>query len=145
MGYAVHLDWRLFFGVFLMGFYLQAQGDCYLGLGGQDHDKIIAVFSLSEKQQENLKNWGAELQYRNELFKLRAKNLMQKHAQSSPEDLFKMSYEYRVLLDSMRANLRMLDKRMLGTFSDSQYNLYIQLCNSVFLSPIYANRKMGKK
>ena len=129
-----------FFLLVWITFFSSAQEDCFLGLGGEDHDKIISVFQLSDEQKENLKNWGAELEYRNEIFKIRAERLLKNHAQKSPEDLLNLSFKYRALLDSMRNNLRMLDKRMLSTFNDKQYNLYIELCNSVLMSPIYANR-----
>lgn len=123
---------------------LNAQQDCYLGIGGKDDAIITKVFQLSEKQMENLKNWGAELKFRNEIFKLKAESLLKNHAQASPEDLLKMSYDYRAILDSMAANMKMLDKRMLGTFNNKQYNLYIKLCNQTSRSPIYASRSVNE-
>lgn len=114
-----------------------AQEDCYLGIGGKDDETIIRVFELTSEQQANLKNWGAELKYRNEVFKIRANSLLENHAQSSPEDLLEMSYKYKALLDSIYANMRMLDKRLLDSFNDRQYNLYIQLCTTVNRSPIF--------
>ena len=122
-----------------------AQEECNLGLGGKHHQEIIKVFKLDEDQQEKLKNWGAELKFRNEIFKIRAESLLKNNAQSSPEDLLQMSFQYKILLDSMRANLRLLDKRMLSTFNDYQYNLYIDLCNSIAMSPIYAQRVVNEK
>ena len=122
-----------------------AQYDCYLGIGGKDDERITEVFQLSEEQVEKLRNWGAELKFRNEIFELRAKSLLKNHAQASPEDLLKMSYDYKAILDSMTANMRMLDKRMLSTFNDKQYNLYIMLCNQLSRSPIYTTRSVNEK
>lgn len=111
-----------------------------MGIGGKDDEIIKAVFELTDEQAEQMRNWGAELQFRNEIFEIRAENLLKNHAQSSPEDLLKMSYEYKILLDSMENNMRLLDKRLLGIFTTEQYNLYIMLCNQVYRSPIYASR-----
>lgn len=130
---------------FLFAISVSAQNDCFLGVGGKDDETIVEVFNLDEEQIRNLKNWGAELKYRNEIFVIRAEYLLKNHANSSHEDLLKMSYTYRGHLDSMRSNLRMIDKRMLSTFSNEQYNLYIQLCNSVLLSPIFVNRQHSEK
>lgn len=92
-----------------------------------------------------MRNWGAELEYRNSFLKNSAENLLKKHAQSSPEDLIELSYEYQKLIDSMRSNMRMLDQRLLALFNDRQYDLYIRLCNKVSRSPIYANRPVNEK
>ena len=116
-----------------------------MGIGGQDDDMIKRVFELTEVQVEQMRNWGAELKYRNEIFEIRAERLLKNHAQSSPEDLMKMSYQYKALLDSMQSNMRLLDKRMLGIFTKDQYNLYIMLCNQVYRSPIYAERSVNEK
>ena len=124
---------------------LFSQEDCFLGIGGKHDETIETVFKLTEDQVEKMRNWGAELKFRNEIFEMRANNLLKNHAQSSPEDLMKMSYEFRSLMDSMENNMRLLDQRMLGIFTDDQYNLYIMLCNQVYRSPIYAARSMNEK
>ena len=131
------------FSIFIF-FSSYAQEDCYLGIGGKDDVIIAEVFELTEEQTENLKNWGAELKFRNEIFELKANNLLKNHAQASPEDLLKMSYNYKALLDSMAANMRLLDKRMLGTFTNKQYNVYILLCNQLSRSPIYTSRSVNE-
>ncbi len=127
---------------------LVAQQDCYLGVGGPDNQTITEVFQLDSVQQEQLANLGAELNYRNQLLAQRAEYLLDLHAQSSPEDLLVMSFEYRQVIDSMHTNMRMIDKKMLSLFNDKQYNMYIKLCNQAMSSPIYApraNQKQKKK
>lgn len=126
--------------VLLLPNFIFSQEDCFLGIGGKDDEVIKTVFELTENQIEQMQNWGAELKFRNEIFQIRAESLLKNHAQSSPEDLKKMSYEFKSLLDSIQNNIRMLDKRMLGIFTDEQYNLYIMLCNQVYRSPIYVSR-----
>jgi len=124
---------------------LFSQEDCFLGIGGKDDETITTVFELTEDQVEQMRNWGAELKFRNEVFEMRAKRLLETHTESSPEELMKMSKQYKALLDSIYNNMRMLDRRMLGTFTTDQYNLYIMLCNQVYRSPMYATRSVNEK
>ncbi|MEM9000215.1 MAG: hypothetical protein AAGB24_08110 [Bacteroidota bacterium] len=92
-----------------------------------------------------MRNWSAELKYRNMLLADRAKALLNRNAQSAPEDLMAMSYRYRALMDSMKQNMRMIDKRVLSLFNDKQYNLYITLCKGVAHSPLYVDRQVDEK
>ncbi len=136
----------IIFYIFLIScFFSAAQEECFLGIGGQDDETIVAVFQLNDVQSEKLKNWGAELKIRNGILKDQAKHLLNRHAQSSPEDLMTMSYKYRDILDSMKQNSRMLDLRLLAIFNDNQYNLYIELCEQITLRPIYVDRSVDEK
>jgi hypothetical protein len=114
-----------------------SQADCYLGIGGKDDVIIEKVFNLDSIQVEKMKNWGAELRYRNSFLINQANNLVKKHSESSPEVLKTMAVSYKKILDSMQSNLRMLDKRMLGVFNNEQYTIYIMLCNQNSSSPLY--------
>ncbi len=116
-----------------------------MGIGGRDNETIIEVFQLNEEQKENLKNWSAELKVRNTYLKDKAKFLVKRHEQSPPNVLMKMSYEYRKLLDSMRNNSRMIDKRMLGTFNQKQYDLYVELCGMIAMDPMRVNNSVNEK
>ncbi len=135
----------LFYLFLISSFFSVAQEECSLGIGGQDDETIAEVFQLSEIQLEKLKNWSAELKVRNDHLKNQAEYLLKRHAQSSPEDLMNISYKYRDLLDSMKQNSRMLDKRLLSIFNDRQYNFYIKLCNQLTLRPIYIDRSVNEK
>ena len=75
-----------------------AQEVCYLGVGSGSDEKIIEVFKLTDAQIEKMKNWGAELKYRNSFLEEQAKNLLKQHSESPPEQLLKMSHKYKVLL-----------------------------------------------
>lgn len=118
--------------------------DCILGVGGRDNETIIKVFELTEEQQENLKNWSAELKVRNDLLMDRAKYLMKKHEESSPEVLLTVSKEYGSIMDSMKQNVRMIDKRLLTSFSKAQYERYVKLCDQLTLRPIHINRSVDE-
>ncbi len=122
-----------------------SQEECFLGIGGRDDETISEVFQLNELQLEKLRNWSAELKVRNDILKDQAKYLLKRRGQASPEDLMAVSYKYKDLLDSMRQNSRMLDKRLLSIFNDKQYNLYIDLCSQLTLRPIYVDRSVDEK
>lgn len=129
----------------MSGIFCSAQQECALGIGGGNDDSIAEVFQLNELQLEKLKNWSAELKVRNQYLKDQAKFLLKRNAQSSPEDLLALSYKYRTLLDSMKQNVKMLDKRLLSIFNDNQYNLYIELCGQMMLLPIHIDRSVDEK
>ncbi|MCL6265247.1 hypothetical protein [Flagellimonas myxillae] len=135
----------LFSFLLFCSFFSYSQEDCFLGIGGEDDDTIAEVFQLDESQLEQLRNWSAEVKVRNGYLKDQAKYLLKRHAQSSPEDLMGMSYKYRGLLDSMRQNVRLLDKRLLSLFNDQQYNLYLEFCGQLTLRPIYIDRSVNEK
>lgn len=135
---------------FLMGCLLffslgRGQKDCYLCLGMGNNPEIVDVFELDSLQRRLLDNLSAELKFRNRMLEDRAKYMLLLHEQSSPEDLLIMSFEYRAIMDSMFDNVRMIDRRLLAEFTDNQYNRYINLCNKIQRSPIYAPRVRKKK
>ena len=119
--------------------------DCTLGVGGKDDEVIIEVFQLNDEQQENLKNWSAELKVRNMYLKDKAKSLLKKHQQSPPSALMEMSYQYQQILDSMRSNVRLIDRRLLGTFNQKQYDLYVELCGMISMSPMRVDNSVNEK
>jgi len=121
-----------------------AQMDCILGVGGRDNETITKVFELTEEQRENLKNWSAELKIRNDIFKERAEYLMKQNEDSSPEVLIEVSKKYQSFIDSMAKNVHMMDKRLLESFTQTQYDRYLKLCNQMTLRPIYVNRSVDE-
>lgn len=128
----------------ISGFYGMAQMDCILGVGGRDDETIIKVFELTEEQQENLKNWSAELKVRNDIFKDKAAYLMKQNEESPPEVLMEVSKKYQSYIDSMANNVLMIDMRLLGTFNEKQYQRYVKLCSQLSLRPIYVNRSVDE-
>lgn len=118
--------------------------DCILGVGGRDNETITKVFELTEEQKEDLKNWSAELKIRNDIFKERAEYLMKQNEDSSPEVLIEVSKKYQSFIDSMAKNVHMMDKRLLESFTQTQYDRYLKLCNQMTLRPIYVNRSVDE-
>ncbi len=115
-----------------------------LGVGGKDDETITKVFELTEEQQKNLRNWSAELKVRNDILKDKARFLMKKHEESSPEVLVTVSEQYKTIMDSMKQNVRMMDKRLLNLFNEKQYERYVKLCEQMSLRPIYINRSLDE-
>ncbi len=135
-----------FFSLFLMlNISVFAQQECLLGVGGEDDETIAEVFQLNEEQLENLRNWSAELKIRNEILQNQADYFLKKHAESSPEELLKVSAEYKGIIDSMRQNVRMMDKRLLTILNPKQYEFYVELCSKLTLRPIHINRSVDEK
>ncbi|WP_127139239.1 hypothetical protein [Flagellimonas oceanensis] len=118
--------------------------DCILGVGGRDNETITKVFELTEEQQKNLKDWSAELKIRNDIFKGKAEYLMKQNEESSPEVLIEVSKKYQSFIDSMTKNVRMMDKRLLTSFNEVQYERYLKLCRQMTLRPIHINRSVDE-
>ncbi|WP_285653084.1 hypothetical protein [Allomuricauda sp. NBRC 101325] len=134
----------ILFLLFLITQMGHAQMECMLGVGGKDDDTIVKVFELSEEQQKSLRNWSAELKVRNDILKDKARFLMKKNEESSPEVLMTVSGQYSTLMDSMKQNVRMMDKRLLNLFNEVQYERYLKLCEQMTLRPIYINRLLNE-
>ncbi|MCR9225863.1 MAG: hypothetical protein NXH90_00375 [Flavobacteriaceae bacterium] len=134
----------VYFLFLISGFCGTAQMDCILGVGGRDNETITKVFELTEEQRENLKNWSAELKVRNDIFKERAAYLMRQNQESSPEVLMEVSKKYQSFMDSMAKNVHMMDKRLLESFNQTQYDRYLKLCDQMTLRPIYINRSVDE-
>ncbi len=130
----------LFFWAVLWG-----QEDCYLCVGSGTNSIIVEVFELDSLQRESLENLSAELSFLNKMLEDRARYMLLLHEQSAPEDLLVMSFEYRSIIDSMQMNVRNVDRKLLEQFDDEQYNRYINLCNKVKRSPLFARRPKKKK
>ncbi len=134
----------VYFLFLISGFYGTSQMDCILGVGGRDNETITKVFELTEEQKKDLKNWSAELKIRNDIFKERAEYLMKQNEDSSPEVLIEVSKKYQSFIDSMAKNVHMMDKRLLESFTQTQYDRYLKLCNQMTLRPIYVNRSVDE-
>ncbi len=134
----------VFFVFLSLSFSGFAQMDCILGVGGRDNETITKVFELTEEQQKNLKDWSAELKIRNDIFKGKAEYLMKQNEESSPEVLIEVSKKYQSFIDSMTKNVRMMDKRLLTSFNEVQYERYLKLCRQMTLRPIHINRSVDE-
>ncbi|MBD0779123.1 hypothetical protein HPE56_15090 [Maribacter sp. ANRC-HE7] len=126
----------LYFLVFIFSVtFLRAQDDCILGVGITPDSTLIEIFQLNEEQTEKIRNWSAELKYRNELLNSQADNLLKRHPQSTPAELGVLAEKYGVIRDSMAIVQRLVDLRALKVFNDKQYERYLSLCEKAFRQP----------
>ena len=79
------------------------------------------IFKLKNHQPSNLAKYIDCLCHGNVLYDLGPKRM------------------YRIILDSMQSNSRMMDKRLLGIFNKKQYNFYVELCSGLSLTPLYVD------
>ena len=123
--------------VLLIGFVEEArsQADCVLGVGITDKETLITVFQMNSIQQENLVNFEAELNYRNEILNNQLKNMTRRHPQSTPAELGQLADKYTAVMDSMQMVQAFIDKKVLRLFNEKQYALYRSLCKEASLSP----------
>lgn len=130
------LERKLLFLVFVFSVpFLRAQDDCILGVGITPDSTLIEIFQLNGEQTEKVRNWSAELKYRNELLNSQADNLLKRHPQNSPAELGVLAEKYRKISDSMEMVQRLVDLRTLKVFNDKQYELYLSLCKKAFRQP----------
>ena len=114
---------------------LRAQDDCILGVGITPDSTLVEIFQLNEEQTEKVRNWSAELKYRNELLNSQADNLLKRHPQNSPGELGVLAEKYKVISDSMEIVQRLVDIRTLKVFNEKQYELYLNLCEKAYRQP----------
>lgn len=121
----------------LLGFVkeVNAQADCYLGVGVTNDTIISNVFQLNSMQRENLINFSAELKYRKGLLNNELQNITDRHPQSNVTELSQLAEKYKGVMDSMGRLQTMIDKRMLTLFNSNQYELYQTLCKEASRSP----------
>ena len=127
---------KLLFLVFVFAAqFIKAQDDCILGVGITPDSTLIEIFQLNEQQTEKIRNWSAELKYRNELLTNQAENLLKRHPQNSVGELSVLAEKYKVISDSITIIQRMVDKRTLKMLNKKQYELYLNLCQQAFREP----------
>ncbi|MCW5517545.1 hypothetical protein [Muriicola sp. Z0-33] len=110
--------------------------DCTLSIGGKDTAVLIQVFQLNEEQKNTMEMWIGELQTQNKLIEDEIKVLLEKHPQSTQEDLETLAKKYKVLKDKMLAISKGYDSKLLGLFNPKQYQRYAELCNEALRKPI---------
>ena len=139
------------FFTLLFSFHLNAQADCILGVGVVQDSVLIAIFQLNSKQSEELVNYSAEIQYRNEILDNKLANIRKRHPQSTVQELSNLATAYNVIMDSMHLVQTMVDKRLLTLFNQKQYAFYRNLCLEASRSPfivaptIYTDSVVVKK
>ncbi|MBQ4914379.1 hypothetical protein J8L85_08030 [Maribacter sp. MMG018] len=135
---------KLFLGVLFILFSttLMAQEDCVLGVGFTDDAILIDVFQMSEMQQKQLADFKGELKHRNELLNAQLEDIATRHPQSTVEELTELAGKYNGIMDSMRLVQATIDKRVLATFNQKQYDRYLSLCKEANRTPYVVEPKV---
>lgn len=135
---------KLFLGVLFILFSttLMAQEDCILGVGFTDDAILIDVFQMSEMQQKQLADFKGELKHRNELLNAQLEDIATRHPQSTVEELTELAGKYNGIMDSMRLVQATIDKRVLATFNQKQYDRYLSLCKEANRTPYVVEPKV---
>ncbi|SIQ38267.1 hypothetical protein [Maribacter ulvicola] len=114
---------------------INAQADCFLGVGVTSDTIISDIFQLNKMQHKKLKSYSAELKYRNEVLTNELQNVMDRHPQTTVSELRQLADKYKEVMDSVNRVQAMIDKRMLRLFNMKQYELYQNLCKKAYRSP----------
>lgn len=128
---------KLFLGIsfILFSVTLMAQEDCVLGVGFTDDAILIDVFQMNEEQQGKLADFKGELKHRNELLNAQLEDITTRHPQSTVEELTALAGKYNGIMDSLRLVQATIDKKVLATFNQKQYDLYLSLCKEAKRKP----------
>ncbi len=121
---------------FLMFSFLGRAQDCTLNAGGDNTAVLIKVFQLNDKQTKQLEIWKAEFAIEAKVIEDDIKQLFNTHPQSTAKELSELADKYKALQQKMIKASKALDKKLLGTFYEKQYERYLSLCNEVLRRPI---------
>ncbi|WP_298472715.1 hypothetical protein [uncultured Maribacter sp.] len=121
--------------LFLISFYGFSQ-DCTLDIGGGNTEVLISVFQLNANQVAKLEALQGEFKVKAKASQDEMDKLLEKHPQSSPEELTKLGEKYSVLEQNLVNLSRAADKEFLKIFNEKQYNRYLELCREAIRKPI---------
>jgi len=110
--------------------------DCTLGIGGKDTETIIKVFQLSEEQLVQMEGWIEELNKSNESIEEQIDVLLDKHPQSTEEELQALAEKFKPLRAQIIANSKICDQKLVGILNENQYQRYISLCFEAVRRPL---------
>ena len=113
----------------------QAQ-ECTLDIGGKNADSVIEIFQLNEAQQLQMEELRTGYSITYKAIDEEMQKLLSEHPQSTPDELTTMAEKYRALKEKMVSASRAVDKKLLASFNQRQYDLYLSLCFEAFRRPI---------
>lgn len=133
----IKFTWCVFaflgFTIFSSGLLAQ---DCTLDIGGAQMDMMVEVFQLSDAQIKTMENLKSDLEIRMHGLKEAIQELFDDHPQSTTEELLVLADKYRVLQQKIMDVSLECDTKLLATFNEKQYDLYMDLCREAFRKPI---------
>lgn len=126
------------FAIFAMSISLgSAQAlECTLDIGGKNADNVAEIFQLNEGQKSQMEELRANYAIAYLTFEEESQKLLDEHPQSTSDELTTLAGKYRALQEKITADSREIDKKLLSSFNQKQYGLYLSLCHEAFRRPI---------
>lgn len=121
--------------LFLSSF-LGISQDCTLDVGGANTDVIVSVFQLNANQTAKLESLKGDYVVQQKTLQEELESLLEKHPQSTPEELTILGEKYAVLQQNLVSLSKSTDKELLQIFNERQYNRYLELCREAIRKPI---------
>lgn len=110
--------------------------ECTLDIGGKNAQNVSDIFQLNESQKSQMEVLRAEYSTAYQTFEEQAQKLLDEHPQSTTEELNTLAGKYRALQEKITEASRDIDKKLLSSFNQRQYDLYLSLCHEAFRRPI---------
>jgi len=109
---------------------------CTLDIGGKNAENVSEIFQLNDDQNAQMEVLRTEYALAYEAFEEESKKLLDEHPQSTAEELTTLAGKYRTLQENITEKSRTIDEKLLKTFNQRQYDLYLSLCHEAFRRPI---------
>jgi len=110
--------------------------ECTLDIGGKNAENVSQIFQLNEGQNSQMEVLRADYSEAYKTFEEQSQKLLDEHPQSNTEELTTLANKYRALQEQITEASREIDKKLLSSFNQRQYDLYLSLCHEAFRRPI---------
>ncbi|MEX0275074.1 MAG: hypothetical protein AB3N16_11925 [Flavobacteriaceae bacterium] len=110
---------------------------CTLDVGGGEVERLVNIFQLNGYQMGHLEEVRAQYGLDSRMIQDEIDRLFAEHPQDTREEMQALAEKYKVLQQRMQRMAVAADTEVLKTFNERQYQRYIELCQSVYRSPIH--------
>lgn len=110
--------------------------ECTLDIGGKNSESVSEIFQLNEGQKSQMEKLRAEYSIVYNAIDDQMQKLLSEHPQSTPEELLTLADKYKAFQEKIMMASKQIDEKLLSSFNQRQYSLYLSLCHEVFRSPI---------
>jgi len=126
-----------FIAFFLIASHSNAQvHECTLDIGGKNSENVAEIFQLNDGQKAQMEELRASYTLAYNTFEEESQKLLDEHPQSTSDELTTLAQKYRALQVKITDASREIDKKLLSSFNQKQYDLYLSLCHEAFRRPI---------
>lgn len=110
--------------------------ECTLDIGGKNAENVAEIFQLNEGQKSQMEELRAEYSIAYKTFEEQTQKLLDEHPQSTTDELTTLANKYRALQEKITEASQAIDKKLLASFNQRQYDFYLSLCHEAFRRPI---------